>query len=138
MRASRLLVAAAVAALAAGCGTDYDRTEITAVVGSFTGPTTSSKDTVSTSHIQITEGNILKAHIVVFNDDDEPMPLTLKVTTPGVVEVAAVISPDDYTFTAEYDVVGDPDEYFDKELGAVEEVAKDFARAVTSAILQGF
>ena len=40
----------------------------------------------------------------------------------------------DYTFTAEYDVIGDPDEYFDRELGAVEEVAEDFARAVTSEI----
>jgi hypothetical protein len=45
---------------------------------------------------------------------------------------------DDYTFTAEYDVVGDPDQYFDTELNAVDKVAEDFARAVTSAILQGF
>lgn len=43
-----------------------------------------------------------------------------------------------YRFTSEYDVHGDPDEYFDTELGAVEEVAEDFARAVVSAILQGF
>lgn len=43
-----------------------------------------------------------------------------------------------YTFTQEYDVVGDPDQYFDTELGAVEEVADDFARAVVSAVLQGF
>jgi hypothetical protein len=45
---------------------------------------------------------------------------------------------DDYKFTSEYRVVGDPDEYFDTELDAVEEVAEDFARAVISAILQGF
>jgi hypothetical protein len=45
---------------------------------------------------------------------------------------------DGYTFTSEYEVFGDPDDYFDTELGAVEEVAKDFARAVVSAVLQGF
>ena len=43
-----------------------------------------------------------------------------------------------YTFTQEYEVIGDPDEYFDTELTAVEDVAQDFARAVVSAILQGF
>jgi outer membrane lipopolysaccharide assembly protein LptE/RlpB len=45
---------------------------------------------------------------------------------------------DDYTFTSEYEVIGDPEQYFDTELGAVETVAEDFARALTSAILQGF
>ncbi|MEM7248217.1 MAG: LPS assembly lipoprotein LptE [Acidobacteriota bacterium] len=45
---------------------------------------------------------------------------------------------DGYKFTGEYDTVGDPTQYFDTELGAVEEVAEDFARAVLSAILQGF
>ena len=45
---------------------------------------------------------------------------------------------DSYTFTQEYDVIGDPEEYFDTELDAVDRVAKDFARAVVSAILQGF
>ena len=43
-----------------------------------------------------------------------------------------------YQFTSEYRVIGDPDEYFDTELSAVEEVAEDFARAVVSAVLQGF
>lgn len=85
-------------AVFAGCGDDYSHTQVTSVVGSFTGPTTSSKDTIDPSHIQITEGNILKAHIVVFNDDDEQMPLTIKVTTPGKMEVAAATTPDDYTF----------------------------------------
>lgn len=92
-----LFAAVACVALAA-CGDDYSHTQITAVVGSFTGPTTSSKDTIDPSHIQITEGNIVKAHIVVFNDDDEQMPLVIKVTTPGKVEVAAATTPDDYTF----------------------------------------
>lgn len=45
---------------------------------------------------------------------------------------------DGYAFTAEYEIIGDPDAYFDTELGAVDEVAEDFARAVVSAILQGF
>lgn len=45
---------------------------------------------------------------------------------------------EDYLFTKEYDVVGDPDQYFDTELAAVDDVADDFARAVVSAITQGF
>jgi outer membrane lipopolysaccharide assembly protein LptE/RlpB len=45
---------------------------------------------------------------------------------------------EDYLFTKEYDVVGDPDKYFDTELTAVDGVADDFARAVVSAITQGF
>ena len=45
---------------------------------------------------------------------------------------------DQYAFTKEYDVIGDPDRYFDTELGAVDEVATDFARAVVSAMLTGF
>lgn len=43
-----------------------------------------------------------------------------------------------YAFTNEYDVIGDPEAYFDTELGAVDAVAEDFARAVISAILTGF
>ena len=43
-----------------------------------------------------------------------------------------------YAFTQEYEVVGDADSYFDTELGAVDEVAEDFARAVVSAMLTGF
>ena len=45
---------------------------------------------------------------------------------------------EDYLFTKEYDVVGDPDQYFDTELAAVDDVAEDFARAVVSAILEAF
>ncbi len=50
----------------------------------------------------------------------------------------AIYENDSYTFTSEYDVVGDIDRYFDTELGAVDEVAQDFARAVVSAVMQGF
>lgn len=49
-----------------------------------------------------------------------------------------IYSNDSYAFTKEYDVVGDAESYFDTELGAVDEVATDFARAVISAILSGF
>jgi outer membrane lipopolysaccharide assembly protein LptE/RlpB len=45
---------------------------------------------------------------------------------------------DAYAFTQEYETIGDPEAYFDTELGAVDEVAEDFARAVVSAIMTGF
>lgn len=50
----------------------------------------------------------------------------------------ALYENDAFAFTREYDVVGDPDAYFDTELGAVDQVAQDFSRAVISATLQGF
>lgn len=64
--------------------------------------------------------------------------LRASVTFEDRVQRRVTWHQDDYSFTAEYDVIGDPDEYFDTELEAVEEVADDFARAVVSAILQGF
>ena len=64
--------------------------------------------------------------------------LRASVKFEDLVENRVTWESKDYTFTAEYDVIGNPEEYFDRELGAVDEVAKDFARAVTSAILQGF
>ena len=45
---------------------------------------------------------------------------------------------ENYKFSKDYDVQGDADEYFDTELSALEDVADDFAKAVVSAILQGF
>jgi hypothetical protein len=74
------------------------------------------------------------------DSDAQRVNVTLRasVVFEDLVEHRVLWEQQSYTFTAEYDVIGDPEEYFDTELGAVEEVAEDFARAVVSAILQGF
>jgi hypothetical protein len=66
--------------------------------------------------------------------------VTLRASVRFVDKVSGepIYENDAYAFTREYDVIGDPDAYFDTELGAVDEVAQDFARAVVSACLQGF
>ncbi|MBX3232977.1 MAG: hypothetical protein KIT84_11655 [Labilithrix sp.] len=97
-RLASLLLTAAVAALAAGCDS-YQRTDVTAVVSSIQGTSFSSTDAVTPTSVRITEGNIVKAHVVIYDDDDEPMPLTMRSTRPDIIEVAAVQSRDDYTFT---------------------------------------
>ena len=66
--------------------------------------------------------------------------VTLRASVRFVDQVSGdpIYENDAFAFTREYDVVGDPDKYFDTELGAVDEVAQDFSRAVISACLQGF
>ena len=64
--------------------------------------------------------------------------LRAQVKFEDLVEHRVTWQQDDYTFTADYDVVGDAETYFDTELGAVEKVAQDFSRAVISAVFQGF
>jgi hypothetical protein len=74
------------------------------------------------------------------DSDAQRVAVTLRasVSFEDLVEHRILWEQESYTFTAEYDVIGDPDEYFDTELDAIDEVAEDFARAVVSAILQGF
>jgi TolB-like protein len=64
--------------------------------------------------------------------------LRASVSFEDRVEKRILWSQDSYSFTSEYEVIGDPEAYFDTELGAVEELAEDFSRALVSALLQGF
>lgn len=74
------------------------------------------------------------------SDEPERVTVTLEasVTFDDRVLRRVTWQESSYRFTSDYDVIGDPETYFDTELGAIEEVADDFARAVVSAILQGF
>ncbi len=76
----------------AACGPDYDRTEFSGIVrDDLSGG-------ISVQRLSVHEGMILKSHILVLNDDNDPMALTVRSTDPEVVEVLSVISPNDYTF----------------------------------------
>jgi hypothetical protein len=80
--------------------------------------------------------------VALSEETDEPERVTVtleaSVTFDDRVLRRVTWQEDKYRFTSDYDVIGDPDDYFDTELGAIEEVAEDFAQAVVSAILQGF
>jgi hypothetical protein len=88
----------------------------------------------------ITSWNSKSLQIGEEDSSAEKVNVTLhaSVTFEDRVQRRVTWQADDYTFSAEYDVIGDPDAYFDTELGAVDDVADDFARAVVSAILTGF
>lgn len=74
------------------CGPQYDRTEITAVQPSVLG------GEVGVHRISVHEGMLVKAHVVVWNDDNVQMPLQIVADDPSVVEVAGVINDRDYAF----------------------------------------
>jgi hypothetical protein len=76
----------------AGCGPDYDHTDITGVKSSDLG------GGVDRGAIAVPEGLIVKAHIVAWNDDKKQMGLTIRSRNPDVVEVAGVVNDHDYAF----------------------------------------
>jgi hypothetical protein len=82
-----------VALAAVACGTEYERTEISAVV-----PAKLQPSRIDAQQLQVPEGMIIKAHIVVWNDDNVQMPIEIRVTNNEIVEVASVISDRDYAF----------------------------------------
>ena len=77
---------------AIACGAEYERTEITGVRVSNLG------GEVSVQRIDVPEGLIVKAHIVVWNDDNEAMTLSVRAVDPNIVEVAGVVNDRDYAF----------------------------------------
>jgi hypothetical protein len=90
--------AAAVAALAvstlvvAGCGADYDRTDITAIKPSPLG------GNMNYTRIEVPVGMILKARIVSYDDDREEMDADIRVKDTSIVEATGVVSNGDYAF----------------------------------------
>lgn len=86
------VVLGALALGASACGPEYDRTEISGVIESKLG------GTIDMTRLEVHEGMIVKAHIVVYDDDNERMPLAFRVVDPSLVEVAGVVTTDDYAF----------------------------------------
>ena len=86
-----LAVALATSVLA-GCGPDYERTDVRAVVPSKLG------GTVSTRRVEVPSGMIVKARLQAFNDDNERMRTDVEADDPNVLEVAPVINDSDWAF----------------------------------------
>ena len=77
----------------AGCGTDYDHTEITNVKGSEPFP-----GTMTYARIVVPVGMLVTAHIVSYDDKHKTMSTGIQSKNTHVVEVEPVVSPDDYAF----------------------------------------
>jgi hypothetical protein len=74
-----------------GCGPDYDRTEISGVIDPPGGE-------INHARLVVPQGTLVKAHIVPFNDDDEPMSLQVRSANPDLLEVAPTINDHDFVF----------------------------------------
>lgn len=85
---------AATAVLLAGCGADYDHTDLT--LGHA--PPKPLAGNVNYARIQVSVGAVVTAHIVSYDDDHKEMAADLRSKDPDVVEVTGVVSPGDYAF----------------------------------------
>ncbi|MFO0734241.1 MAG: hypothetical protein U0270_00100 [Labilithrix sp.] len=97
-RLVRLVGGLALAGAAVGlsaCGPDYDHTSITIVSSTYP-----SNYDFSLSHITLTEGSALTVHLIVYNDDDEKMPVRFVLTDNKKVQFVAQVDPDNYSMLA--------------------------------------
>ena len=74
------------------CGPNYERIELTGEKKSPLG------GEVKANHVSVPEGMIVKAHVVPYNDDGEPMQQHVFPRDPDVLEVIAVVNDRDYAF----------------------------------------
>lgn len=78
--------------LAVACGDDYDHADISGVQASPLG------GDFSVQHLTVPEGTIVKAHIVLKNDDDEKMQLAVDSKDTRILEVHGIVNDSDYAF----------------------------------------
>ncbi len=108
--ARRAVVLAALALGAMACGPEYDRTEISAVKGHRT-----LDGAINTQRLDVPEGLVITAHVVVWNDDNEQMSLGIRSKDPSIIEVAGVVNERNYAFlglkegTTEIEFIADGD-----------------------------
>ncbi len=84
-----------VAAVAlAGCGAEYDHTDIVGVHA----PPKPLDGRVNYARINVSVGAIVTAHIVSYDDDHKELAAELRSKDTNVVEVTGVVTPGDYAF----------------------------------------
>lgn len=94
-RGLAMLALAASAVGLSACGPEYDRTEITVVSSSYP-----SDYSASLGRITVTEGTALTLHLVVYNDDNEKMPVRFVLTDNQIANFVAQVDPGNYTLLA--------------------------------------
>ncbi len=105
----RAVVLASLALGVAACGPEYDRTEITMVKEAPLG------GELNTQRLDVPAGLVITAHVVVWNDDNEQMPLAIRSKDPSIVEVRGVVNDRNYAFiglkegTTEIELLADGD-----------------------------
>jgi hypothetical protein len=77
---------------AAGCAPEFDHAEISGVKQTGLG------GGLTMTKLDVPEGLIVKAHIVMWNDDKKAMGLSIRAADPAVIEVASVVNDRDYAF----------------------------------------
>jgi len=75
-----------------GCGPDFDRVSIDGIVGTNNG------SRVDVARVVVPEGMVVKAHIVAYNDDNEPMGTRVETRNGRVLGTSYVISDHDFAF----------------------------------------
>lgn len=93
---ARLASVAALALAASSlvaCSPEYDRTEISSVRGNNV-----VGGNVDVQKLTLPEGLVLTARVVVWNDDDETMPIHLRSKDTSIVEIAGVADYKSYAF----------------------------------------
>jgi hypothetical protein len=80
------------AVVLAGCGPEYDHTDITAVKASPLG------GSMNFTRIEVPVGMIVKARIISYDDERKEMAADIRVADPGVVEATGVVTNGDYAF----------------------------------------
>ena len=94
MKASFLALALVAGALLAGCGADYDHTDVINVHA----PPKPLDGRVDYARIHVSVGAIVTARIVSYDDDHKEMPTDMRTKDTSVVEVTGVVAPGDYAF----------------------------------------
>ena len=82
------------AVVLAGCGAEYDHTDITSIHA----PPKPLDGRVSYARVNVSVGAIVTAHIVSYDDEHKEMAADLRSKDKNVVEVTGVVSPGDYAF----------------------------------------
>ena len=93
---ARFACLGAVALLAAslvGCGPDYDRTEISSVKSANV-----LDNKLDKGGLVLSEGLVITAHVVVWNDDNEQMSLGIRSKNETIVKIDPVVNDRNYAF----------------------------------------
>ena len=64
--------------------------------------------------------------------------ITASVELTTIPEKSVLFRSSQFVFKKQYDVEGDAATFFDQEIVAIDEIAKDFAESVVTSILEGF
>ena len=78
--------------LLAGCGSSFNRLDITAIIPSVLGGHINDVD------MSVPEGLTLKANIIAYDDDDKALGLDVRASDPAILDVEPVVAANAYTF----------------------------------------